>query len=270
MSHGFVDLKVRRDVPRVAAALLAINQHVSEFSIGCLPLEVQLIRHQRLAYLRLFLLVDPKDVQWITKTGWVHAYTLEHRTAHELFVLPWPACTDPGAVARALHTAAVLGSVMSWFGFHNYKPKTVSDGWRPATLASFRAYFTGLDKGWIRPLTEEQREGLFKFAETLKQRLEKAATDPVEEPAVDPVTTGAHDLLAEFPALGKSPTAGSPKALRPLHINEKDQARLHQVAFLGADKNFEAPEALWLKGPSPIELRAGCGRRALSWKDVAS
>ena len=84
------------------------------------------------------------------------------------------------------------------------------------------------------------------------------------------MTNGAHKFLAEFPALGKSPPTGSPKALQPLHINEEDQARLHQVAFLGADKNFEAPEALWLKGPSPIELRAGCGRRALSWKDVAS
>ena len=268
MSHGFVDLKVRRDIPRVAAALLAINQHASEFSIGCRPLEVQLLKHQRCAYVRVFLLVDAADMEWVVKTGWVHAYTAKHREAHELFFMPWPKCTGLGAVARALHTAEVLGAMLSWFGFHNTIPKEISVTWRPATLASFHAFLTGENTDWIRPLTEEQREGLFKHAETLKEHLESAP--PAAAATSAPVTTGAHKFLAEFPALGKSPSAGSPNALQPLHINEEDQARLHQVAFLGADKNFAAPEALWLKGPSPIELRASCGRRALSWKDVAS
>ena len=257
MSHGFVDLKVRRDVPRVAAALLAINQHVSEFSIGCRPLEVQLLKHQRCAYVRVFLLVDAADMEWVVKTGWVHAYTAKHREAHELFFMPWPKCTGLGVVERALHTAEVLGAVLSWFGFHNTAPKEMSVTWRPATLASFHAFLTGENTEWIRPLTEEQREGFFKYSEMLKERLDKAATDPVN---------AYNDA---FPALGISPS-DSPKAAQSPHINEEDQARLHRVAFLGADKNFEAPEALWLKGPSPIELRAGCGRRALSWKSVAS
>ena len=258
MSHGFVDLKARRDIPRVSAALLAINQHASEFSIGCRPLEVQLLKHQRCAYVRVFLLVDAQDMEWVVKTGWVHAYTAKHREAHELFFMPWPKCAELGAVERALHTAEVLGAILSWFGFHNTEPKTISVTWRPATLASFHAFLTGENTDWIRPLTEEQREGLFNYAETLKQRLEKAATDPVE---------AYNDA---FPALGTSPS-DSPKTGPPqrAQVHEVDQQRLYQVAFLGPAKNFEAPEALWLKGPSPSELRGGSGKNALSWSQVA-
>ena len=81
MAHGFVDLKSRRDVPRATAALLALNESASEFSVGCRPLEVQLLKHQRCAYLRVLLLVDAADMEWIAQTGWVHKYTVEHRAA---------------------------------------------------------------------------------------------------------------------------------------------------------------------------------------------
>ena len=61
-----------------------------------------------------------------------------------------------------------------------------------------------------------------------------------------------------------------PQQQQRSHVHEADQQRLYQVAFLGPAKNFEAPEALWLKGPSPSELREGCGKNALSWSQLAS
>jgi len=145
MAHGFVDLKARRDVPRATAALLALNECVGEFSVGCQPIEVQLLKHQNCAYLRLLLLVDGADIEWIAQTGWVHKYTAEHREAVELFTMPWPACAGVGAVASALHAAEVLGSVMTWFGFRNVKPTAVSASWRPSTLATWREHLTSED-----------------------------------------------------------------------------------------------------------------------------
>ena len=270
MAHGFVDLKARRDVPRATAALLALNECVSEFSVGCRPLEVQLLRHERCAYLRVLLLVDAADVEWITQTGWVHKYTAKHREASELFFMPWPKCTSPGAVERALHTAEVLGSVMAWFGFHNVKPKEISVTWRPATLAAFHAFLTGEDTEWVRPLSEVQREGLFRHAETLKARLHPPPEAP-SEPPPERATTWAHASLAEFPALGASPIDSSPVATPPCdaavpRINKEDQENLWGVAFLGACERFsEPPERVWwLRGPSPIDLQK---RVALSQRE---
>lgn len=247
MAHGFVDLKARRDVPRAAAALLALNECVGEFSLGCRPIEVQLLKHQHSACLRLLLLVDGADIEWVAQTGWVHKYTAEHREAVELFTMPWPACAGVGAVASALHAAEVLGSVMAWFGFRNVKPTAVSAGWRPSTLATYREHLTSEDAEWIRRLTEEQREGLFRHAETLKERLQ-SPRDPAN----------AH--VAALPVRGTSP-ASSPVATPPCdpavpRINKEDQQNLWGVAFLGACERFsQPPERVWLRGPSPIDLQ---------------
>ena len=249
MAHGFVDLKTCRDVPRATAALLALNESVGEFSVGCRPLEVQLLKHQRCAYLRVLLLVDAADMEWIAQTGWVHKYTAQHREASELFFMPWPKCTGLGAVERALHAAEVLGSLMEWFGFDNVKPKEVSVGWRPATLASFHAYLTGDNIKWIRRLTEAQRQGLFRHAEALKARLELSLPDLADA------------RNTEFPALGASPT-GSPVATAPCDpivpcINQADKENLWGVAFLGACECFaDSPERVWwLRGPSPRDVQ---------------
>jgi len=262
MAHGFVDLKSRRDVPRATAALLALNECAGEFSVGCRPLEVQLLKHQRCAYLRVLLLVDAADMAWIAQTGWVHKYTAQHREAHELFFMPWPKCASSGAVERALHTAEVLGSVMAWFGFHNVKPKEISVTWRPSTLAAFHAFLTGDNTEWVRPLTEAQREGLFRHAETLKARLKSPPPEAPSEPSPDGATPWAHKSLAEFPALGASPASASPVVTAPCdlavpRINKEDKENLWGVAFLGACERFSQPpeRVWWLRGPSPHDVQ---------------
>lgn len=101
MCNGFVDLHTRRDIPHTVARLLAVNEYVNDLSIGCQPLEVQLVPP---GCLRVILFVDLEDADWIFKTGWVRKF--EHHN-EELFGVSWPTCTDTGAVARAVHTAEV-------------------------------------------------------------------------------------------------------------------------------------------------------------------
>ena len=275
MSQGFVDLRVRRDVPRVVAALLALSEHVGEFSIGCRPSYVQLVNRGS-GHLRMLVLVDEADAEWIFKTGWVRAYTTKQQAAPVLFGVTMDTCAGLGVVATALHTAEFLGSVMERLGFGN---ATFDRGnWGTLELATARWVFATSHSFWVRPLTDEQREGLFRHAEDLQVHLAfPFATEPEPEPV--------EKYKADFPELGKSPSS-SPECTPPSRaahgsgkaavtavrgedahcdpatflINEVDKVRLFQVAFLGADTHFKAPEALWLTGPSPSELRA---RRAL-------
>jgi len=272
MSRGFVDLRVRRDVPRVVAALLALNEHLGEFSIGCRPSYVQLINRGS-GHLRMLVLVDEADAEWIFKKGWVREYTTKQQQEPVLFGVSMHTCAGLGAVATALHTAEFLGSVMERLGLGNAATLVRGD-WGTLQLATARWVFATNHDFWVRPLTDEQREWLFRHAETLQVHLASAS-------APEPVPESAEKYSTDFPELGKSPCS-SPECTPPSRawygrgkatvtavqgedahcdpatpiINEVDKVRLFQVAFLGADTHFKAPEALWLTGPSPSELRA--------------
>lgn len=210
----------------------------------------------------MLVLVDEADADWIFKKGWVREYTAKQQQEPVLFGVSMH--TRAGLVATALHTAEFLGSVMERLGLGDAATLVRGD-WGTLQLATARWVFATSQDVWVRPLTDEQREWLFRHAEALQVHLARSA-----------VPESAEKYSTDFPELGKSPCS-SPECTPPWHgsgnaavaavldahcdaatpiINEDDKARLFQVAFLGAGAHFKAPEALWLTGPSPSELRA--------------
>ena len=99
---------------------------------------------------------------------------------------------------------------------------------------------SGHAAGWMCPLKEAEREALFREAERMRAQLDEPASPP-----------------EEFPALGNSPEAAPAPCWPnpPLRINQADQENLWRVAYLGAGGRFRSPDRVWLRGPSPIDLR---------------
>ena len=244
MVYGYVDVQSRQEASNAMAALLAITEHAAaKCAPGVLtPMDVQLISlPYPSSYLRVRFLVDEADSEGIFKTGWLRLYTSRARKTPVFFTLPWPKPPQSGTIEAVIHAAEFLNTLIwelgwnslwggaPWKGCWRYV-----EGWMRERVAS---------GNWLecmRPLKEHEREALFREAERMRAQLDPPASPP-----------------DEFPPLGTAPEPAPALCWvnSPLRINQDDQENLWRVAYLGAGERFRSPEAVWLCGPSPIDLR---------------
>ena len=265
---GFIDLARRKDIPHAVAKMMALDA----LSHGCGPSSLQLLAR---GCMRILVLIDTVDKEFVLGTGWVQAYTPKHYNEQVLWESPVLTPHRHGSLAGLLHATEFLGAAMALLGIgsgdgadrlrHHQIDEALPE------LEQQLACSTGPARtAWIAPLTEAQREGLLEHADKLKARLVRYRNMELPPPSPPDLFDSAvwRPHPADFPALGGSP----PKERGPPRpcINKEDQENLWRVAYLGGHKRFLPPEDVWLRGPSPIDLqRQGALRRppgvALSW-----
>ena len=250
MVYGYVDVKSRQEVRDAMAAYLAITEHAGECAANVLtPMDVQLI-HGPFPYLRVRFQVNEADSDRIFNTGWISLYISRARKTPVFFTLPWPKPPHnpplwlggkPASIATAMHAANFLNTVVMNLGWRGpWGEQWFKGHWRYEEERMRKLIASGHAAGWMCLLKEAEREELFQAAERMRAQLDEP-TSPLEE----------------FPALGNSPEPAPAPCWPnpPLRINQVDQENLWRVAYLGAGGRFRSPEAVWLCGPSPIDLR---------------
>jgi len=250
MIYGYVDVRSTYEARDAAAVLLAITEHFGKRNADVLtPMDVQLV-HGPFPYLRVRFLVNEADSERIFQTEWISLYTSRARKTQTLFTLPWPKPPHnpplwlggkAPSIATALHAANFLNTVvvnLGWrgpWGKECFKGAFQYEGERMRKVIA-----SGHAAGWMCPLKEEEREALFREAERMQAKLNAPPSPP-----------------EEFPVLGSSPEPAPVPCWPnpPLRINEADQENLWRVAYLGAGGRFRSPDRVWLRGPSPLDLR---------------